>query len=50
MERKRNIPEPIWIIRWLSPYGMECKSGTREEVEAYAREKAKERKSEYLIF
>lgn len=42
--------ECIWIIRWTDqvPQVMECKSGSREEVERYAREKSKE-KGRYII-
>ena len=29
----------LWIIRWGDPYALECKTMTRSEVEAYAREK-----------
>ena len=31
----------LWIIRWGDPYALECKTMTRSEVEAYAREKQK---------
>ena len=33
----------LWIIRWGDPYALECKTMTRSEVEAYAREKQKKR-------
>ena len=50
-EKKRamQVTDPAWIIRWTSPYGLECRSGNREEVEAYAREKAKKTGNTYMI-
>ncbi len=41
----------IWIIRWmdLDPQKLECRSGTRDEVEDYAKKKAKVEKSRYVI-
>lgn len=44
MERKMEEKDEytIWVIRWIDPYGLECKGGTRKEVEAYAEKKAKE--------
>lgn len=53
MEEKRKgrqVTDPVWIIRWQNPYGLECKSGAREEAEAYAEQKAKETGNTYLIF
>lgn len=48
--KSRQVTDPVWIIRWTDPYGMECKSGPREEVEVYAEAKAKETGNTYLIF
>ena len=39
----------LWIIRWGDPYALECKTMTRSEVEAYAREKQKKRGGTYVI-
>lgn len=39
----------VWIIRWANPYGLECKSGTREEIEEYARERQRIRGGTYII-
>lgn len=39
----------LWIIRWEDPYALECKTMTRSEVEAYAREKQKKRGGTYVI-
>ena len=49
MEERRNKIEPIWIIRWINPYGLKCKSGSREEVEKYAKKKASETGNTYVI-
>ena len=52
-EKKRHVDQvtdPCWVIRWTDPYGLECKSGSREEAEKYAEEKAKETGNTYLIF
>lgn len=51
---KRKMKEeskiyPIWIIRWKEPYGIECKSGTREQIEEYAKKKAKKSGNTYII-
>ena len=51
-ERKRHadqVKNPCWIIRWKNPYAMECKGGTREEAEKYAKEKAEKTGNTYLI-
>lgn len=32
----------IWVIRWIDPYRIESRLGTRKEVEEYAKEKSKE--------
>ena len=45
-----QVTDPSWVIRWIDPYGLECKSGSREEAERYAEEKAKETGNTYLIF
>ena len=53
MERERQVKQvtdPAWIIRWIDPYGLECKSGTYEEAEAYAAEIAAKTGNTYLIF
>ena len=53
MERERQVKQvtdPDWIIRWIDPYGLECKSGSYEEAKAYAEKKAKETGNTYLIF
>ena len=53
MERERLVTQvtgPDWIIWWIDPYGLECKSGTYEEAKAYAEEKAKKTGNTYLIF
>ena len=53
MEREiqvKQVTDPAWIIRWIDPYGLECKSGTYEEAKAYAEEKAKKTGNTYLIF
>lgn len=47
MEEKKEYV--IWIIRWAEPYELECKSGTREEIEEYAREKQRVRGGTYII-
>ena len=39
----------LWIIRWGDPYALECRTMTRSEVEAYAREKQKKRGGTYVI-
>lgn len=52
MEEKRKgrqVTDPAWIIRWIDPYGLECKTGTYEEIEAYAEEKARKTGNTYLI-
>lgn len=52
MEEKKggkNPNVPIWIIRWINPYGLECRSGTFEEAKAYAEKKAEETGNTYLI-
>ena len=52
MEEKRKgrqVTDPAWIIRWIDPYGLECKTGSREEIEAYAEEKAGKTGNTYLI-
>lgn len=52
MEEKRKgrqVTDPAWIIRWIDPYGLECKTGSREEIEAYAEEKARKTGNTYLI-
>lgn len=46
---RKNPIEPIWIIRWDEPYGMECRSGKLEDAEAYAKEKAEETGNTYII-
>lgn len=46
----RQVKDPVWIIRWHNPYGMECKSGPREAATAYADEKARETGNTYEIF
>ena len=49
-EIKKSAEEVIlWIIRWGDPYALECKTMTRSEVEAYAREKQKKRGGTYVI-
>ena len=50
-ERKgrKNPIEPVWIIRWNNPYGLECRSGKLEEAEAYAKKKAEETGNTYII-
>lgn len=45
----KQVTDPVWIIRWLDPYGIECRSGPKEEVEAYARKKAQEAGNRYLL-
>ena len=52
MEEKRKgrqVTDLAWIIRWIDPYGLECKTGSREEIEAYAEEKAGKTGNTYLI-
>lgn len=46
----RQVTDPAWVIRWIDPYGLECKSGSYEEAKAYAEKKAKETGNTYLIF
>lgn len=48
MEAEKDGVWQIWIIRW-DPYRLECKSGTRKEVEEYARKKAEETGHTYVI-
>ena len=55
MEEKKTrhvaqVTDPCWVIRWIDPYGLECKTGSREKVEEYAQKKAKETRNTYLIF
>mgnify|MGYP001622935977 CR=1 FL=1 len=37
----RQVTDPAWVIRWIDPYGLECKSGSYEEAKAYAEKKSK---------
>ena len=46
---QEEIEVILWIIRWGDPYALECKTMTRSEVEAYAREKQKKRGGTYVI-
>lgn len=48
--RANQVTDPAWIIRWIDPYGLECKSGPIEDVRAYADEKAQRTGNSYLIF
>ena len=48
MEAEKDGVWQIWIICW-DPYRLECKSGTRKEVEEYARKKAEETGHTYVI-
>ena len=48
-KRKNQVTDPAWIIRWTNPYGLECKSGSREEVEEYASQKAERINNTYII-
>lgn len=48
-KRKNQVTDPAWIIRWIAPYGLECKTGSRQEVEEYAKQKAKETGNTYMI-
>ena len=48
MNDHKGEEHTIWVIRWIDPYKMECKSGTRKEIEEYAKEKTKEC-GEYII-
>lgn len=53
MERERQVKQvtdPAWVIRWIDPYELECKSGSYEEAKEYAEKKAKETGNTYLIF
>ena len=55
MEEKKTrhvdqVTDASWVIRWIDPYGLECKTGSREKVEEYAKKKAKETGNTYLIF
>ena len=45
----RQVTDPCWIIRWIDPYSLECKTGSREKVEEYAKKKAKETGNTYII-
>ena len=47
--KRRQVTDPAGIIRWIDPYGLECKTGSREEIEAYAEEKARKTGNTYLI-
>ena len=52
MKEKRQVKQvtdPAWVIRWINPYGLECKSGSYEEAKAYAEKKAKKTGNTYLI-